>query len=231
MPTNPYFDEAQKLQWQGRYGEALAYYRRALQMEPNNGRIYYEMAISLTHLGMKAEAKEAVEKAKALDPSIAKELDAQSARRSAEKLLRQLKDDGKIEDVAPLLAAIRQGYLSAITVRQELEFGCMFERSTAPQLMAALDDEEHYMRSLAAEWISRCGDKKAIPKLMAMLNDPVETVRVAVVKALRSYCDASLIPTLEAVAQNDASKSVRAEAEKAVGILKSGSVSRSNLWE
>jgi HEAT repeat protein len=228
MSANPYFDQAQKLQWQGRYGEAVAQYRRALQMEPHNGRIYYEMAISLTHLGMKAEAKEAVEKAKALDPAIAKEIEAQHARNEASKMLRALSEGVTMADAGAVLDAVRQGYISWTDAQQAVG---RVDRSAAPQLWAALDDEGHSIRALAAGWISRCGDKKAIPKLVTMLNDAMETVRLAVVKALRDYCDASLIPTLQGVAQNDASKNVQAEAEKAVRILASGTVSRNNLWE
>lgn len=219
MATNPNFEQAQELQWQGRYAEALGYYKRALQIEPNNGSIYYEMAISLTHLGMKDDAKEAVEKAKALDPEIAKEIEAQHLKVQAQKILRQAEDSGQLEEAGPLLDAIRKGYLSFTDAKQKLSFGVAFARSTAPQLMDALDDELWYVRMLALEWVERLGYKGAIPKLTSLLCDPNDIVRIAAIDAAKAYMDKSLIPMLEAVAQNDAKGSVQDAAIAAMDYL------------
>ncbi len=70
-----FFNAAQQEQWRGNYGEALQYYRMAIQQEPNRAMYYWEMVVTLIHLGMGKEARAAQEKAAQLDPEYRKELD------------------------------------------------------------------------------------------------------------------------------------------------------------
>lgn len=78
MPEiNKYFELAQREQWRGEYQMALQYYQRAIEIEPNRGEIYWEMSISLAHVGMSAAAKQAKEKAAQLSPMCRKLLDGE----------------------------------------------------------------------------------------------------------------------------------------------------------
>ncbi len=72
VESNPYFQQGQTLQWQGRYAEAIRMYQQALRQEPNSGLIYQQMGICYIHLGFKAEAKECLDKAAQLDPQFAR---------------------------------------------------------------------------------------------------------------------------------------------------------------
>jgi len=79
-------------------------------------------------------------------------------------------------------------------------------------LVAALRDDDRYLREEAAKILDDTKDPQAVEPLVAALNDPVEDVRDAVVDALKSIDQPAIPPLVEASRRGDAAIRQRAVA-------------------
>lgn len=89
---NKFFQMGQTYHFQGHYDMAINYYKRALVDEPENALIWWEMGMSLVHVGgMATEAKACWEKAASLDTKIKEmyEQKKEASRKSNEEKARQ----------------------------------------------------------------------------------------------------------------------------------------------
>jgi len=190
IKNNPYFEQAQKEQWRGDYATALHYYRQAIQMDPNCGELYWEMAISLIHLGMKEEARAAQEKAAALDPEIKKRWQEIKAKPNKPADIKRLRGEGPA-GLAGLLgyALDSDEYIRdmAFDALQDKEY--RVDATCIPVLMETLETTTHdKVRYVAAKLLGRVGPEAAQP-VLDFLAHPDDLSELQVTQALRALED------------------------------------------
>ncbi len=225
MPANPSFEEGQKLQWQGRYAEALRYYEQALKAEPNSGTIYHQMAICWTHMGFGDQARACLEKAAQLDPEIAKSLERERARREPMKLLYELEKQDLLNDLQPVLELVASEDLKVRYGAQDLLRKARLMVSAFDQLIEGLSSENPIVREAVANALyaraplAPAERDKVVPALVTALKDAHDPIREKASLALLKIADkravAGLIEALKDV--QDRTRFNAAKALAAIG--------------
>ncbi|MBI3158158.1 MAG: HEAT repeat domain-containing protein [Chloroflexi bacterium] len=190
IKNNPYFEQAQKEQWRGDYAAALQYYRQAIQMDPNCGELYWEMAISLIHMGMKEEARAAQEKAAALDPAIKKRWEEIKAKPNKPADIKRLRGEGPA-GLAGLLeyALDKEERISEMAFEALEDEEYRVDATNIPLLMETLKTTtDGRLQYKAAKLLGRVGPEAADP-VFDLLAHPDDLSEMQVTQTLRALED------------------------------------------
>ncbi len=90
-----------------------------------------------------------------------------------------------------------------------------FGQPATDYLVAALKDEDQWVRYLAADALANIGAAQAVTQLIALLKDPEQDVRFAAAAALGKIGDQKALSALESTLKND-NAYVRIAAEEAI---------------
>lgn len=159
---------------------------------------------SLSVRGRAASALGILGDTRATDPLIkALQDDVKSVRSSAAFSLGILGDERAI---APLIKALQD---DAISVRRGV-IAALVEMGhpTVPPLIAALNDQNHQVRSNAARALGKLSDVRSVESLITALNDPDPRIRGNIGRALREMGDIA-VPALINALQNQESATIR----------------------
>ena len=100
----------------------------------------------------------------------------------------------------------------------------IYPRAVEP-LIAALKDENEYVRQAAAEVLGKIGDARAVEPLIAALKDESFSVRAAAARALGEIKDPRAVEPLIAALKDESFSVRRAAAEALVSLHRNASLS------